>query len=349
MHGKPKGFRVAPDTSECPSSPGLTNVDVIYSGKEYENSNVSLKRNTIELKLDNNLDHNKLKKLAENNSVENPINIITNMNDRFNEKLDKYIKARQRIFSGNCLSKKVLNARNRFKDRKDLRKAIEATEFDKDNDIRPYLDVILFGNKISGLADTGSEVCALGKDAIEFLTDCNVKMTPFHGTVSTADNSRSKIVGKIKANITFRGIEKSFTILIVPSLAQSLYLGANFIEAYNLAPNLFNLEEITDNIQADLNMHSLTAFQNEQLQQVISKFPSYEKSGLGCTHLLEHSIDTGNSPPVKQRHYPYSPAVQKILAVDNMLNEGIIQHSESGWNSPIAPVFKSDKVRKLQQ
>lgn len=329
LFGKPEKFRVTPDTLESFNKPGPPKISKSTPsyGNEIRNKNVEKH-------------HNK------QSDCETPYP-STNLNERFNSKLNNYMLIRKKIFSENHLSKKVLNARRRYRDRQDLRKAIESTKLDKESDIRPYLTVSLFGKKISGLADTGSEVIALGKNSLQFLKDANVDFTPFNGVVTTADNSKSKIVGKLKGNIIFKGVEKAFTILIVPSLKQQLYLGSNFIKSYDLAPQLFSTEEIESTTDTVPEMHSLTFEQNEALQKIIDKFPSYEKFGLGRTHLLEHTIDTGNSLPVKQRYYPYSPAVQKILeeAVDSMLEEGIIQHSESGWNSPIAPVIKTDKVR----
>lgn len=331
LFGKQTNFGVAPDTSEDSCPPG----DVGFSNLEIKKINFNSPLEISNFKSKN---------------IENKNDVVSkqqNLNERFQQKLANYMTVRHRIFSHNIVSKKVLNARRRFKDRKDLRKAIESSDFDKENDVRPYLTVTLFGKKISGLADTGAEVTALGKNALEFLKEANVDMVPFDGEVTTASNSKSKIVGKVKGNISFKGIEKSFTILVIPSLKQPLYLGSNFVKSFELAPKLFSMEEIGSTTETDPQIHDLTDEQKSRLQKVVDKLPSYEKLGLGKTHLLQHTIDTGTSPPVKQRHYPYSPAVQKILeeAVDTMLKDGIIQHSESGWNSPIAPVIKPGKVR----
>jgi len=67
--------------------------------------------------------------------------------------------------------------------------------------------------------------------------------------------------------------------------------------------------------------HVLSAAQQGWLNQVISTLPSYEKEGLGRTHLIEHHIDTGISRPVKQRHWPVSPAKEKVMfsEIENML------------------------------
>ncbi|KAH8339641.1 hypothetical protein KR059_000403, partial [Drosophila kikkawai] len=69
--------------------------------------------------------------------------------------------------------------------------------------------------------------------------------------------------------------------------------------------------------------------------------------GLGRTSLLKHHIDVGLATPVKQRHYPVSPAVEKVLyaEIDRMLELGVIEPSNSSWSSPICTVIKPNKVR----
>ncbi|KAH8335335.1 hypothetical protein KR074_009772, partial [Drosophila pseudoananassae] len=69
--------------------------------------------------------------------------------------------------------------------------------------------------------------------------------------------------------------------------------------------------------------------------------------GLGRTPLLEHSIDVGDAKPVKQRHWPISPAKEEIMfkEVENMLALGIIEESKSPWSSNCVLVRKGPKVR----
>lgn len=54
---------------------------------------------------------------------------------------------------------------------------------------------------------------------------------------------------------------------------------------------------------------------------IIYKFFSSTKRGLGKTTLTSHTIDVGSSVPVKRRYYPVSPKVQADLysEIDRML------------------------------
>ncbi|KAH8398193.1 hypothetical protein KR215_011743, partial [Drosophila sulfurigaster] len=69
--------------------------------------------------------------------------------------------------------------------------------------------------------------------------------------------------------------------------------------------------------------------------------------GLGRTALIKHNIEIGDSKPVKQRHYPVSPAVEKLMfsEIDRMLRLGVIEPSQSAWSSPMRMVVKPNKVR----
>ncbi|KAH8241672.1 hypothetical protein KR032_006895, partial [Drosophila birchii] len=75
--------------------------------------------------------------------------------------------------------------------------------------------------------------------------------------------------------------------------------------------------------------------------------PSFAVSGLGKTSVLSHSIDVGDVKPVKQRHFPVSPAIEKLLyaEVDRMLKLGVIEESDSAWSSPVVLVQKPGKIR----
>lgn len=95
-------------------------------------------------------------------------------------------------------------------------------------------------------------------------------------------------------------------------------------------------------------LHELTPDQTRRLEAVKSVFPSFAKRGLGKTTLEQHTIQvTDEDTPIKQRHYPVSPAIQKLLydELDRMLDLGVIEVSNSSWSSPVTLVRKGDKNR----
>ena len=65
---------------------------------------------------------------------------------------------------------------------------------------------------------------------------------------------------------------------------------------------------------------------------------------LGCTSLVQHKVDTGDHPAIKQmpRRMPFSQREKVAEMVDEMLSKGVIQPSASAWASPIVLVPKRD-------
>lgn len=63
--------------------------------------------------------------------------------------------------------------------------------------------------------------------------------------------------------------------------------------------------------------------------------------------MIQHHIDVGDAKPFKQRFYPVSPAVEKLLykEIDRMLELDVIDPSESAWSSPMRLFLKPNKVR----
>ena len=114
-----------------------------------------------------------------------------------------------------------------------------------------------------------------------------------------------------------------------------------------------NLEE--PNVSLPDHMISLLNECHEDLQpQEYQKLSSFLKryedifaapdGKLGRTHIVEHTIDTGNSVPVRQRSWrlPFARRQVAEKEVECMLKEDVIQPSSSAWASPIVLVTKKD-------
>ena len=81
-----------------------------------------------------------------------------------------------------------------------------------------------------------------------------------------------------------------------------------------------------------------------QLIEEYSDIFALDATELGCTNLVKHSIDTGNSPPLRQpvRRVPFALHSKMEQLVEDMLDQGVIKHSSSPWASPVMLVKKKD-------
>ena len=90
----------------------------------------------------------------------------------------------------------------------------------------------------------------------------------------------------------------------------------------------------------------LSPAQQQQLKALFQEFSDIISQGeddLGCTPLLQHTIET-EGPPLRQPYRRQNPAVRReeMAQVQQMLSSGVIRPSNSPWASPVVMVKKKD-------
>ena len=90
----------------------------------------------------------------------------------------------------------------------------------------------------------------------------------------------------------------------------------------------------------------LSPLQQQQLNGLFKEFSDVFSQGeddLGCTLLLEHTIET-HGPPLHQPYRRQNPAVwrEEMAQVQQMLASDVIRPSNSPWASPLVMVKKKD-------
>ena len=90
----------------------------------------------------------------------------------------------------------------------------------------------------------------------------------------------------------------------------------------------------------------LSPAQQQQLKSLFHEFSDIISQGeddLGCTPLLQHTIET-EGPPLRQPYRRQNPAVRReeMAQVQQMLSSGVIRPSNSPWASPVVMVKKKD-------
>ena len=104
--------------------------------------------------------------------------------------------------------------------------------------------------------------------------------------------------------------------------------------------------EVPD-IPVDLANADLTDSQKTELQRLINEYRdvfALSPQELGRTNLVQHHINTGDHPPIRQRAYRVPEAQKRRIeqCIDEMLEQDIIQPSTSPWSSPGVLVRKPD-------
>ena len=246
--------------------------------------------------------------------------------------------------------RKLVKSHKFWNSRRQTQKRLAASRicaFVSETDLRPYAVVRIGKFESKGLLDSGASVRCLGKDCDELLKNLNVSFKPITSNVLTADGTAQKVTGVVKVDITYLNKTKPIELFIVPSLTQELILGIDFWKEFGIAPAI--VSEVKVDVPLVENVHDLTPSQQAFLDQVKAKFPSFAVEGLGKTSVLSHKIDVKGAEPIKKRHYPVSPAIQKIMyeEVDRMISLGVIEESKSAWSSPIVLVRKSNGKARL--
>ena len=90
----------------------------------------------------------------------------------------------------------------------------------------------------------------------------------------------------------------------------------------------------------------LSPLQQQQLNDLFKEFSDVFSQGeddLGCTLLLEHTIER-HGPPLRQPYWRQNPAVrwEEMVQIQQMLPSDIICPSNSPWASPVVMVKKKD-------
>ena len=88
-----------------------------------------------------------------------------------------------------------------------------------------------------------------------------------------------------------------------------------------------------------------------QIEDLVLEFAdvfALEATELGSTGLVTHTIDTGDSPPIKQQARRVPLALRHVVEdmVADMLEQGV-EPSRSPWSSPVVLVEKKDVSKQF--
>ena len=97
----------------------------------------------------------------------------------------------------------------------------------------------------------------------------------------------------------------------------------------------------------NVNFGKLSEVEAQKLKDLVIEYHdvfALDDSELGCTNILTHSIDTGDSHPIRQQPYRTPMVRREKMAgmIDEMQAQGVVRPSSSPWASPVVLVPKKD-------
>ena len=102
--------------------------------------------------------------------------------------------------------------------------------------------------------------------------------------------------------------------------------------------------QLRQNLSVDVD--NLSKSEAQEIEDLVVEFAdvALDSAELGSTDLVMHTIDTGDSPPIKQpaKRVPFALRQTVEIMVDKMLQQGVIESSHSPWSSPVVLVEKKD-------
>ena len=89
--------------------------------------------------------------------------------------------------------------------------------------------------------------------------------------------------------------------------------------------------------------------EDETMKGAYIKMFALNNSGLSSTNLVNHHIETGDVKPIHQhpRRIPFALQEKVDEMVQDILDQGVIQHSHSPWASLIVLVAKRDGTTRF--
>jgi predicted aspartyl protease len=250
------------------------------------------------------------------------------------------------------------------------------------NSLTPLIvSVVIEGVPSSALVDTGASRSLLNLTLAQRLKVA--KKRDSTDLLMTATGAQMKTDGKVFTTIKVAGQSLDYNFIVCPELNFSCILGLDLLRRLNCHLDLTNLQLINvpvrDQIRHDYSecdmepvasilptcpcdedIESLLQSCNatigpqtrEQLKALIFRCATafaWRDSQLGRTKLLCHEINTGDSPPIRvpPRRIPSALLPEVNEMINEMLQNNVIQPSNSPWAAPVVLVKKKDGTLRM--
>ncbi len=115
----------------------------------------------------------------------------------------------------------------------------------------------------------------------------------------------------------------------------------------SMAPTKLTNSMVLENIETELK--HLPPEQRGELKDLLMEFKPMCSDTLGLTTWVVHDVDVGDSKPIKQHPYRMNPAKSAVVKreIEYMLDNGLIEPSQSCYSSPVVLAPKADGTHRL--
>lgn len=229
--------------------------------------------------------------------------------------------------------------------------------FKKENDNRPYIRINILNSNFYGLLDSGATCTVVNKEFAEILKHLGVKMQKIKFMhIATADGASHCITEGFDVPVAFNDQFHYVSMLLMPNLSQKIILGKDFFDLFGISFNfdskVLEKSPVVNSIENNSSIIGHEELNDEEQQKLLETIDEIRKcvgTGLGRTKILKHNIDTGDSKPIYQKQYNFSPVIRKEIEreLDDMLEKDVVEPSHSPWCSPIVLVKKANGSNRL--
>ena len=211
------------------------------------------------------------------------------------------------------------------------------------NCIKPtavFIKAQVGGHERKCLVDTGATVSLVSGEFISGpLKPCYLKAQGIGG-------ESIQVLGMKELSVCLGTFSVSHQFLVV-GMRETCILGADFLKSRGMIVDIGNAKLSWSMGEVELILETTAPTVNKLsvlLETYSDVFLNGPSDPLGRTTQAEHSIDTGDSLPVKQKPHRIPVHLNKVVnkQVNDMLERDLIRPSNSPWSSPIVLAPKKD-------
>ncbi|GFX45875.1 hypothetical protein TNCV_3607361 [Trichonephila clavipes] len=210
------------------------------------------------------------------------------------------------------------------------------------------IDITFCGIKGRVCADTGSSHSIAGERMFQIFKNKGLlfKETPLAMTLADGQQTTGEaLTTQVMVEIEGRSVLTKFIILPKAKGNRTL-LGTDFLSSADLVLDVKNTCWYFWNNPT----HKYPFGEELDTPSVVEKMSSKRRGRGGeATNILEHHINTGNSPPISVPPYRMSPVKKEILRkkIEDLLEKDIIEECESPYGAPVVLIPKPNNQFRL--